>query len=168
MKLFPKHHLYQFNDLPNLSKPPTGFVIIGGGKTGIDACLWLLENKVDPGHITWIVSRDAWLLDRRNTQPSADFFEYTIGAVANQFEALMHAKSIPDLFDRLESSGVLLRLDKTVKPTMFHGATVSQLELEQLRRIKNVVRKGRVQKIEMDKIVFTDGNIPTSFESCSC
>ena len=34
------------NDLVNIDKKPAGFVIIGGGKTGIDACLWLLEIRL--------------------------------------------------------------------------------------------------------------------------
>ena len=37
---------------------------------------------------------------------------------------------------------------------MFHGATVSSDELTQLRRVKNVVRKGRVSRIENDRIFF--------------
>ncbi len=158
----PTVNFIPINDLPKISKPPAGFVVIGGGKTGIDACLWLLENKVDPDKITWIISRDAWLLDRRNTQPSIDFFEYSIGARANEFESLVHATSITDLFDRLEASGVLLRLDKNVRPSMFHGATISQLELEQLQRIKNIIRKGRVKKLDKDQIVFENDSIPTS------
>lgn len=150
------------NDLPKVENPPVGFVVIGGGKTGIDACLWLLENKVDPQKITWVVSRDAWLIDRKNTQPTMEFFEDAIGAQANQFEALVNANSVDDLFERLEACGSLLRIDKNVKPQMFHGATISQMELSELRKIKNVVRKGRVQSIKKDRIVFNDGSIPTS------
>ncbi|WP_150911623.1 NAD(P)/FAD-dependent oxidoreductase [Marinobacter halotolerans] len=150
------------NDLPTVSEPPVGFVVIGGGKTGIDACLWLLENGVDPDRIQWIVSRDAWLLDRRNTQPTEEFFEYTIGAMANQFEAIARSESIPDLFDRLEAVGVLLRLDPTVRPSMFHGATVSQDELAQLRRIRQVVRLGRVTALEPDCIHLEQGRLDTS------
>ncbi|MFT6322086.1 MAG: hypothetical protein ACJAT4_003021, partial [Granulosicoccus sp.] len=145
-----------------IENPPAGFVVVGGGKTGIDACLWLLENKVDPDKITWIVSRDAWLIDRKNTQPTIEFFEDSIGAQADQFEALANATSVKDLFDRLEASGSLLRIDKNVRPQMFHGATISQMELEELRKIKNVVRKGRVQSIEKDQITFKEGSIPTS------
>lgn len=152
------------NDLPKITRPPAGFVVIGGGKTGIDACLWLLEHKVDPDKITWIVSRDAWLIDRKNTQPNVDFFEDSIGSQVAQFEAAAQAESIPDLFDRLETSGVLLRIDKNVTPKMFHGATISQLELEEIRRIKNIIRKGRVTRIEKDQIVFGEGSIPTSIE----
>ncbi len=158
----PEVQFMPLNDLPKLKTPPTGFVVIGGGKTGIDACLWLLENRVDPDKITWIVSRDAWLLDRQNTQPTEEFFEHTMGAQAAQFEAVAQATSITDLFDRLEAAGVLLRLDKSVRPTMFHGATISQEELKQLQRIKHVIRKGRVQRIEKDKIVFRNDTIPTS------
>ncbi len=158
----PEVQFMPLNDLPKISKAPKGFVIIGGGKTGIDACLWLLEHQVNPDNITWIVSRDAWLLDRKNTQPSEEFFANTIGAQAAQFEALAQAESIPDLFDRLEKAGVLLRIDPAVQPKMFHGATISQLELEQLRRIKNIVRKGRVQKIKKGQIVLDQGNIDTS------
>ncbi|MEO1263631.1 MAG: NAD(P)-binding protein [Bacteroidota bacterium] len=150
------------NDLPKITAPPAGFVIIGGGKTGIDACLWLLENKVDPDKITWIVSRDAWLLDRKNTQPTIEFFYDSIGAQAAKFEAVAAADSIEDMFNRLEAAGVLVRIDQTVRPKMFHGATISMMELEQLRRIKNVVRLGRVQQLDTDQIVLEQGTIPTS------
>ena len=152
------------NDLTKITTPPKGFVVIGGGKTGIDACLWLLENKVNPDKITWIVSRDAWLLDRQTTQPTAAFFEQSIGNQANQFEAIAQATSITDMFDKLEAKGVFVRIDKTMRPQMFHGATISQLELAELRKIKNVVRKGRVQNIEPTQIILEKGTIPTSTE----
>ncbi len=150
------------NDLPQVASPPHGFIVIGGGKTGIDACLWLLENQIPPEKITWIVSRDGWLINRENVQPAEEFFEQSMGAQASQMEAIAQASSIDNLFARLETAGVLLRLDTTVQPQMFHGATVSPLELEQLRRIKNVVRMGRVQSIEKDQILLAEGTIPTS------
>ena len=158
----PEVQFIPLNDLPKIKKKPEGFVVIGGGKTGIDACLWLLEQKVNPDNITWVVSRDAWLSDRLNTQPSMNFFKEFMGAQAAQFESVAQSTSIDDMFDRLEKSGVLVRIDTTVKPKMFHGATISQLELAELRRIKNIVRKGRVSSIEKDKIVLVEGTIPTS------
>jgi len=160
----PEVRFMPLNSLPQIKHPPAGYVVIGGGKTGIDACLWLLENGVNPDNINWIISRDAWLLDRKNTQPSEEFFTSTIGTMANQFEAIAKAESIPGLFDNLEATGVLLRLDPSVRPTMFHGATISQLELVELRRIKNVTRMGRVQSIEATQIVLDEGAIPTSGE----
>lgn len=158
----PEVNFMALNDLPKIENPPDGFVVIGGGKTGIDALLWLLENKVNPDKITWIVSRDAWFIDRKNTQPTYDFFEESMGTQANQFESLANATSVHDLFDRLEASGALLRIDKNVRPKMFHGATISQMELEELRKIKNVIRKGRVKSIEKDQIHFENESIPTS------
>jgi hypothetical protein len=150
------------NELPKVKQPPAGFVIIGGGKTGIDAVLWLLENNVSPDHIQWIMPRDAWLIDRINTQPTEEFFADAIGAQAAQMEAIAQSNSMEDMFNRLEASGVLLRIDKNVTPSMFHGATVSQIELEELRRVKNIVRLGRVTHLEADKIVLEHGTIPTS------
>ncbi len=150
------------NDLPKLDRPPAGYVVIGGGKTGIDACLWLLENGVDPDSIRWVMPRDGWLLNRNNAQPTEEFFEPTVGALANQMEAVAKATSIDDLFDRLEAAKILLRLDPSVRPKMFHAATVSLPELEQLRRIDDVVRLGRIQRIETEQIVFDQGTLPTS------
>lgn len=150
------------NDLPKIVTPPDDYVVVGAGKTGIDACLWLLENRVDPDKITWIVPRDAWLLDRRNTQMSEGFFFDTLGAVAGQMESIAQADSIEDMFDRLERCGYFLRIDPTVRPKMFHGATVSHLEIEQLQRIGRVVRLGHVQSIGLDEIRLDQGTIATT------
>ena len=150
------------NDLPKITTPPEGFVVIGGGKTGIDACLWLIQNRVPYDKITWIVSRDGWLLDRGTTQPTNAFFEKTIGNQANQFEAVAQSSSIADMYQRLEDKGVLVRIDKTVKPRMFHGATISQMELSEMRKIKKVVRKGKVKHIAQNQIVLEHGTIATS------
>jgi hypothetical protein len=150
------------NNLPNVTAPPAGYVIVGGGKTGIDAVIFLLEKQVNPDNITWIMPRDAWLIDRKTTQPTEEFFTDAIGNQANQIEAIASSTSIDDMFQRMENSGVLLRIDTNVWPSMFHGATVSQMELEQLRRVKNVVRMGRVTHIQHDKIVLVEGEIATS------
>ena len=150
------------NELPKLKAPAEMFNVIGGGKTGIDALLWLLEMGVHPDKIQWVISRDAWLLDRKNTQPTSEFFTSTMGAQAAQFESIAQADSVEDMFDRLEASGYFLRLDKTVRPEMFHGATISQAELEALRQLKNIVRMGRVTKIEPDLITLEKGTAPST------
>lgn len=150
------------NDLTTIKKAPEAYVIIGAGKTGIDAVLWLLENRVDPDMISWIMPRDAWLLDRENTQPGPEFFYSTMGSQAGQFESIVQSDSIEDMFDRLEGCGYFLRLDKNVRPKMFHGATISRAELEQLRRIKNIIRMGRVKTISANEIVLDEGTLATS------
>ena len=150
------------NALTAIDRPPAGYVVVGAGKTGIDACLWLLATGVDPDDITWIMPRDSWLLDRATIQPGPESFDSTIGGFAKQLEASALATSITDLFDRLEVSGQLLRLDDTVRPSMYRCATVTVAELEQLRRIDGIVRLGRVRSIGPQEIVLENGSFPTS------
>lgn len=149
------------NELPKVKQPHSGYVVVGSGKTGIDACLWLLENNVPADKITWIMPRDAWYFNRANVQPGLEFFMSSYGAFVNQNEAVAAATSVPDLFERLSAKGVLLRLDESVMPSMFHGAIMSKSEVVALRAIKNIVRMGRIQRIEPTQIVLLNGAIPT-------
>ncbi len=150
------------NHLPRVSGEFERYVVVGAGKTGMDACLWLLKNGVDPNGITWIMPRDSWMLDRASIQPGAALSDNSaLGFFAQQVEAIAKADSIEDLFERLNASGHLLRLEDDIRPTMFRCATVTRLELEQLRRIENIVRLGRVQRIDSDTIVLDGGTIPT-------
>ena len=41
------------------------YLIIGGGKTGIDAVLYLLDHGVDPDRLIWVMPNDAWFLNRK-------------------------------------------------------------------------------------------------------
>jgi len=162
-QIAPEATLRPLNDLPKLTHSNfSDYVVCGGGKTGMDAVLWLLQNGCDPDRIGWIMPRDGWLMDRANTQTQDQFFFDTMGNQANQMEAIAASTSIDDLFDRLETAGCLVRLDQSVTPKMFHGATVSQEELTQLRRVKNVIRKGRIQRIDETEIVLDGGAVPTS------
>jgi hypothetical protein len=152
------------NDLPTIARPADGYVVVGAGKTGADACLWLLANGVDPDEISWIMPRDSWYLDRAQIQPG-EFFATTARGFVEQFRHIAQSTSIDDLFDRLEAGGLLLRIDTSVRPTMYRCSTVTRAELEQLRRITNVVRMGRVQRIEADRIVLDGGAVSTSLDT---
>ncbi|MGH3967854.1 MAG: NAD(P)/FAD-dependent oxidoreductase, partial [Mycobacterium sp.] len=147
------------NDLPNAAGGRGRFVIVGAGKTGIDACLWLLRNHIKPERLTWIMPRDSWFLDRANIQPGAQFLDRFNASFAARQKAVHSATSVAELFELLEANGCLLRLDPAVRPTMYRCATVSQAELSQLRRIESIVRMGRVERIESNEIVLTDGTI---------
>jgi hypothetical protein len=149
------------NGLPSVARPPSGYVVVGSGKTGIDACLWLLEHSVDPERIRWIMPRDAWLLDRANFQTRPEDFEQHIGSFVAELEAIAAATDVADLFARLEARGLLLRLDPAVEPTMYRCGTVSQAELSALRRIRNVVRLGHVTGVTPHEIVLSRGAIPS-------
>lgn len=153
------------NDLPRVAQAPEKYVIVGGGKTAIDACLWLLQMRVDPDSIQWIRPRDAWLLDRRNTQPTEQFFDDFFASQLALVESSAQAKSIDALFLRLEERGYFVRIDESVAPQMFHGATISRAELEALRQIKDVVRLGRVTHIGLEEIQFEQGSLPASSDN---
>lgn len=150
------------NALTTLAWTPERYVVVGAGKTGMDAILWLLDAGAAADDITWIVPRDSWVLDRATIQPGLDFFESTVGGFALQLEAAAQATSVADLFERLEETGQLLRVDTAVRPTMYRCATVSQAELEQLRSIQNIVRLGRVQSISTSEIVLDAGTVATT------
>jgi hypothetical protein len=147
-------------ELARLEEPAERFVIIGGGKTALDTCVWLLERGVPATAIRWIRPRDAWWMNRRFQQPHTLLPELLQGT-AIQMEAMAQASSLDDLFARLEAEGVFLRIDPQVAPTMFRGAIVSESELHLLRRIEDVVRMGHVRRIERDEIVLDQGRVPT-------
>jgi hypothetical protein len=147
--------------LAHVIESPERFVIIGAGKTAMDACVWLLENRVDPGDIQWIKPRESWLINRTYAQPGA-FVGTLLGGIALQMEAAAQATSVDDLFDRLEAAAQLRRVDQSVRPTMFRGATIGDWEIDLLRRLENVVRLGHVRRIERNQIILDNGAIPTS------
>ncbi len=155
-------HCIPLNDLPRTPAPTDGYVVIGAGKTGIDACLWLLQRGVAPGRIRWIMPRDSWYLNRRNIQPGKEFLEDTLGGQMLNLKATAQAHSVPELFDELNRTGQLLRLSEEHRPTMYRCATVTETELEALRSIDNVIRMGRVTSIEADQIVLEEGTIKTN------
>jgi hypothetical protein len=149
------------NDLPRLGAYQR-YVIVGAGKTGIDTCLWLLSHGVGPDRLTWIMPRDSWLLDRETMQPGSLFAAKTKASFTAQLRAINDAASVRDLFARLEEAGVVLRIDPATRPAMYRCATVTRLELEQLRRITDVVRMGHLRAIEMDRMVLDGGTLAVS------
>jgi hypothetical protein len=152
------------NGLVELEQPASHFVVLGAGKTGIDACLWLLDHDVEPDRITWVRPRDMWMYNRAMLQP-LDQVASIVEGTSLELEALAGAESIEDLFRRLEERSQLLRIDPAVEPTMFRCATVSTRELQQLRGIRDVVRLGHVLRIERDRLVLEGGSVPAGDET---
>ena len=135
---------------------PGHYVILGAGKTAMDAGVWLLEAGVDPDNISWVRPRDSWLINRTYTQPGPDFFEAVVENQIAQLNAAATAETGDEMFEMLGRDGYMLRLDPSVKPEMFHYATISEGEVELLRKITRVIRHGRVKAIEPGKMVFAD------------
>jgi hypothetical protein len=147
------------NDLPLFRDARDRYVVVGAGKTGIDVCLWLLRHGTAAEKLTWVMPRDSWLLDRALLQPGPQFAKQIAKSMTARLDAITNATSIEDLFDRLEEAGNLMRLDPRVRPTMYRCATVSRIELDELRRIDDVVRLGHVERIEPGEIVLTGGKV---------
>jgi hypothetical protein len=152
------------NALPQLwmerGPRPPAYVIVGAGKTAMDVGVWLLGSCADPADIHWVMPRDSWLLSRFKTQPGIEFFDAVMGGQAAQMEAFAQGQSVDDIFDRLEAAEVVMRIDRSVRPTMFHYATISHGEVEELRRITQVIRMGRVQSIDAGGMTLDGGSVP--------
>jgi len=147
--------------LTTVREPAAGYVIVGAGKTGMDAAGWLLDRGTPPDRITWVMPRDSWVLNRAYFQPDSGVFG-TFEGIVRELEAAAECDSVEEFFLRIESEGMVFRIDPTVTPTMLKGATASAGEIEELRRIENVVRLGHVHRIDLDTITLDGGSVPTS------
>jgi hypothetical protein len=142
------------NDLVGWEEAPSQYVVVGSGKTATDACIWLLGNGVDPDAICWVRPREPWMLNRAVIQPDPVIY---LGMVAGMMRAAATATSLDDLFLQLEDAGTMLRIDRTVTPTMAKAPTLGYWELERLRTIEHVVRRGHIESVGRGKVVFADG-----------
>lgn len=149
------------NHLPRLAPRHRHVTVLGAGKTALDSLVWLLEQGFPPERITWVMPRDAWYWNRNLLQPGMRFFDATIGNKLAQNEASAAAASPEDLCLRMEADGAWLRLDTSVWPTLYHAAVITEMDLEALRRIDDVVRLGRVLRIEADRMVLEQGERAT-------
>lgn len=156
------------NGLPGVTRAWANYTVVGAGKTGMDACIWLVENGVPHERIRWIVPRDPWMMDRANLQPGPDGWRSNFAFSMAQFDALCEATDLPDLFRRLEDSGALMRIDPAVAPTTYRCAVVSRGELGQLRRIAEaggIVRLGRVRSISPSRMVLERGELASDADT---
>ena len=150
MKLIP------VNGLAKMSESWERYMVIGAGKTALDAILFMLERGVEPDRICWIISNDCWFV-------SFEAFMKDQGShfMKELFEsALEESMSSPDqcLLD-LEQRGLLMRLDKAITPTRYRQATLSIGEMGELGRVSNRVRMGRIARIEKDKVIFQSNQV---------
>ncbi|MEQ1695171.1 MAG: NAD(P)-binding protein [Hyphomicrobiaceae bacterium] len=135
------------NALPDVPRTFQNYCVVGQGKTGMDACTWLLGQGVSPDRIRWIMPRDAWWADRAKMQFSPEHFDATMDGQIAQMEAVAAARTADEIFLGFEARGFSNRHDRTHLPTMWHSATASVRESDLLRSISDVVRKGRLKEI---------------------
>jgi hypothetical protein len=122
---------------------------------------------VSPEKIVWVVSNDCWYFSRdlfglngkEDLKNFTDKFPMIFGAV-------LASKDLNDAYKKGEEIGTFMRLDKNIWPTKMRAATVSKREMEKISTVKNIIRHGRIDRIESDKIIFQQGDtIPTDNET---
>jgi hypothetical protein len=96
------------------------------------------------------------MLNRAVIQPDPEIF---LGMVADTMEVARDAASLDEVFLRLEDAGIMLRVDRTVLPTMAKAPTLATWELEQLRTIEDVVRRGHVRAADRGRLQLSDGSV---------
>lgn len=150
VQLVPPHSLPDMD----LGKFQT-YVVVGGGKTAMDAVLWMLEVGIQAKAVVWIRPRESWLSPRDHLTPEG-YPLFMQGIV----QACVDAETVDEAFELMEQRGFAYRLDPCVMPTMHKGATVSLAELHALRKVKNVIAgQGRVRSIEQDRVVLARGQL---------
>ena len=140
------------NQLANEYDRWKDFYVVGNGKTGMDAILFLLEKGVEATSIHWICPNQAWLFNRDHIQ---------VGTVAkevlNHASHLSSASEATDIFLNMEKTGGIMRIDEGSLPKKWRCATVNPQELKKLRSVKNILSKGRVKRIAKSSVVFEKG-----------
>ncbi|MEO7352542.1 MAG: pyridine nucleotide-disulfide oxidoreductase, partial [Marmoricola sp.] len=144
------------NDLVRRDLTPSQYVVVGSGKTATDSCVWLLARGVDPDAICWVRPREPWMLNRALIQPDPAIY---LAMVADLMQAAGEAASLNDLFFRLEDAGIMLRIDRSLTPTMAKAPTLGTWELEQLRTIDHVVRRGHIDSVSRGRIDLAQGSV---------
>ena len=141
------------------------FVVIGAGKTGMDAIYYLrTQRKIAASQIVWVVPHDPWITAREKIGNCMEFVRDA--ALLESSHALDSTERVQETFAKWEQEGKIYRLfseDGKEWPTKFNDATLSKDELAVLRSIPaaNLVRgRGRVQRIDSQTgaLVLQDGS----------
>ncbi len=142
------------NALESLDRPWSHYTVIGAGKTGLDALLFLLSQEVAPDDISWVVSQDSWLVTRESILP-----QNLLATFSHQLKLCSTITNTTELFHHMEQLGLFFRVDPSIEPTSYRCATVSTEELEKLRSLPHVIRKGRVKSITHQTMHLVNGDI---------
>jgi len=121
------------------------YVVLGAGKTAMDAVIFLQTTMtITPEKIVWVIPNDVWMLDRG-------------GPWSLEKALLKHDGDIHKSLQALEEKNFFVRLDeeKKVTPTKFRFPVIRAHELTILRKVKRIIRKGRVTSIQQKLPVVT-------------
>jgi len=130
--------------------PKIQYVVLGYGKTAMDAVVYMLkEMKVIRDDISWIIPNDVWMLNREGGGGPWSYSKALLAADGDLERACTD----------LEARGIIVRMDKDITPTRFRFPVIGKDELTYMRKVKNIIRRGRVTSITSDD----DGAIKVNF-----
>jgi hypothetical protein len=156
-------------ELPHLwrnpDRLPEHYVVLGAGKTAMDAVIWMIQSGVDPDKISWVRPRESWLFNREHVQPGEEFFEAVMDLQIAMLEAAEQAADSAELMRLLGEQDYYLRIDPDVEPQMFHYAIISRGEIEILRQVRNIIRNGHVTDITRGLLHFEDSEFAVPGDS---
>jgi len=113
------------------------YIILGAGKTGMDAIIYLQRNMyVKASQISWVIPNDVWMLNRGQGTP----WSWARALQENDCDRDKAALA-------LEEQGSFVRLSKDFQPTKFKFPVIGTDELTQLRMVSKFIRLGRVTGI---------------------
>ena len=145
------------NDLVRAEESPSQYVVVGSGKTATDACVWLLQRGRGPRRD--LLGAAARAVDAEPGVDPAGSRHLPRHGRRHDAGGAAAAPSLHDLFLRLEDAGIMLRIDRSVTPTMAKAPTLGIWELELLRTIENVVRRGHIDTVRRGRIDLADGSV---------
>ena len=130
--------------------PPAGYVIVGGGQDRDGR--HLLAARSRHGSRRHHVDPSARLVDPQSRVLPARAGSRTFEGVVLELEAIVASDSVEEVYERLEDrrGGAPHRPVRRADDDEGRDGRASG-ELEQLRRIENVVRLGHVERIELDR-----------------
>jgi len=114
------------------------YVVLGAGKTGMDAVVYLQRKmKIDPSNIAWVIPNDVWMFDG--------------GAGGNPYDWPKFMAKYNNDMDKasfaMEEKGLFVRLDKTITPKRFRFPLIQRDEFKLLQKVKTLIRRGRATAI---------------------
>ena len=131
------------------------YVVVGGGKTGMDTCIFLVSKGILPDDITWIISDDAVWLKREKINDLGPV--PTSIWIANMMNAII--RRVPPWFS-LKLDDRIFSLSKN--PTRHRCAIIKEKELLVIQQVRKI-RKGKVLAKKRNTLIF-ENNENVSFE----
>jgi len=118
------------------------YIILGAGKTGMDAIIYLQRNMgVKESQISWVIPNDVWMLLRDKGQGTP--WSWARALLENDCDRDKAALA-------LEEQGKFVRLSKDFQPTKLKFPVIGSDELTYLRKVSKFIRLGRVTGIRQN------------------